>query len=284
MRLSWARPARAARLDGIGDVGPHDHEFHEIGLVVRGTGRHLARDGAHPLRPGALYVIPPGEVHALEANEPLTILNAYYLAARLDEDLPALLREPGLVPLLLEPAADRARQVALTRWGPLAAALLALAREGVGPSPLLARAALLRSAALATRGWAEADPSIRRPPPHPAAAAEIERIDQRARTGRPFDPEPPPGAPSADRLTRLFREATGRSRRAYHSDRRHAEACARLAGTRQPIGAIAADLGYADAAHLARDVRHRTGQSPRSWRATFGLDAPDHDPPPHGGR
>lgn len=279
VRLSWARPARAARLAGIGDVPPHDHEFHEIGLAVRGAGRHLARDGVHPLRPGALYVIPPGEAHALEADGSMTVLNAYYLAARLAEELSALLSEQGLAPLLLEPAGARRRQVILPRWHPLASALLTLARDGAGPSPLLARAALMRAAALVAQGWAEVDPSIRRPLPHPAAAAEIERIDRRARAGRAFDPAPTADAPSADRLTRLFREATGQSRRAYHGDRRHAEACARLAATHGPIGRIGMDLGYADAAHFARDHRRRTGLSPRAWRAAFGPNASDHDPP-----
>ena len=51
-----------------------------------------------------------------------------------------------------------------------------------------------------------------------------------------------------------------------------------LRGLERPrLARVAAELGYADQAHLDREFRAFTGMSPRAYRA-YGVERPDHVP------
>ncbi|EAR51961.1 transcription regulator [Oceanicola granulosus HTCC2516] len=270
------RPVRAQVLEDLDDVAAHDHSFHEMGLVVAGAGRHLAVDGAHELRPGSLYLIPPHETHAIEAGEGLSILNLYYMVERLAEDLPALWEEPGLVPLFLDTETTRRRlprrrQVQVRRRAALEAEIRSLVVESawVDPSPLILRSGLLKVGALAARAWRLEDPDIAQGQLRAAVRREIAWLDELAATGAPLSNDPQQGL-SADHLSELFRESIGLTRQAYFQQRRIHRACTRLLGTNDAISQIAMDLGYADAPHFCRHFRRHRGQSPGSYRRSFG--------------
>lgn len=71
---------------------------------------------------------------------------------------------------------------------------------------------------------------------------------------------------SRPQFTRLFRAATGQSPGKALGQARLDRALAMIARTDTPMTQIALEAGYADSAHLARDVRARIGMSPTEYR------------------
>jgi AraC-like DNA-binding protein len=74
-----------------------------------------------------------------------------------------------------------------------------------------------------------------------------------------------------------LRAETGLAPKAAARVIRFERACDRLRRG-EPLAAVAADCGYADQQHLARDFRDLAGQTATSWRAERGLTA--GSPPP----
>jgi len=69
-------------------------------------------------------------------------------------------------------------------------------------------------------------------------------------------------------LQRLFREHVGASPKWVIRRNRLQEVAVRIESGDSPnLAALAADLGYTDQAHLARDFRSATGLSPSAFRA-----------------
>jgi AraC family transcriptional regulator len=67
-------------------------------------------------------------------------------------------------------------------------------------------------------------------------------------------------------LARAFRAATGLSVGGYRRTRRLIRACIELRTGRVPLSALAADQGYADQAHMTRELRRFLGTTPRAFR------------------
>lgn len=72
---------------------------------------------------------------------------------------------------------------------------------------------------------------------------------------------------SESRFYVKFREVFGRGPQEYHESARIEHARVMLATGEEPLKAIAERLGYADAFHLSRTFKRRTGMSPSSYRA-----------------
>lgn len=75
---------------------------------------------------------------------------------------------------------------------------------------------------------------------------------------------------SATQLNRVVRDHADLSVMGAVHAYRLGEAARRLAYTRQPITAIAYDLGFSDPAYFARVFRKALGDSPRGYRKRFG--------------
>jgi AraC-like DNA-binding protein len=71
----------------------------------------------------------------------------------------------------------------------------------------------------------------------------------------------------AETVSRGFRQAYGVSPKAYRAAVRARAAHAALRDRSRSLPAVAADLGFADQAHMTRAVRDLTGAPPRVWRA-----------------
>src|SRR4051794_22308014 len=87
VQLSAGRPVRAQRMDVPEDVPRHDHGYHEVCLVTAGNAIHRTRAGEVALSRRDVFVVPPGEVHAIERVDRLEVINAYYLSEWLMGDL-----------------------------------------------------------------------------------------------------------------------------------------------------------------------------------------------------
>ena len=67
-------------------------------------------------------------------------------------------------------------------------------------------------------------------------------------------------------LARGFRQLYGVSPSRYRIEQRARRACYEIANTSQPLSAIAQDMGFADQAHMCRDIKAVTGRVPNAWR------------------
>ena len=84
-----------------GDFVFHDHDFHEIMVVVRGTAAHRVNDEVHPVRAGDVCVLSDGDRHGFEDVRGLELYNVMYDRSRLfslGEDLRGL---PGFQSLFV---------------------------------------------------------------------------------------------------------------------------------------------------------------------------------------
>ena len=71
----------------------------------------------------------------------------------------------------------------------------------------------------------------------------------------------------AERFLRLFKATYGMAPRRWLLEQRIAESRFRLAHAHEPIGAIAAALGYADRHLFNRQFKAMVGRTPRAFRA-----------------
>src|ERR1019366_7960614 len=95
------RPVRAQWIHATLPAGPHDHAYHEICLVLRGTILHQTAEGEKKVHAGTVIVVPPAAVHSLKPLGDVRVINVYYLAEWLAMDLAMLWGEPNLVSLFL---------------------------------------------------------------------------------------------------------------------------------------------------------------------------------------
>jgi AraC-like DNA-binding protein len=72
---------------------------------------------------------------------------------------------------------------------------------------------------------------------------------------------------SPHHLSRVFSRLTGSSVTAYRNRLRVSQALERIASGEPDLAALAAELGFADHAHMARTIRAATGQTPSACRA-----------------
>jgi len=277
VRLSARRPVRSQRRFITQSVDPHDHEYHEICLILSGTAVHQTADGKRDLGPGSLFIIPPGDVHAITGVRGLDLINTYYLSEWLSLDLAALWGEPGAVALFLNGSDVRfsqrhACQIDLDDFAELAADFTALEREWdrEAPSALTLRAIFLKIVAGLARQWCLHDRDILSLQFHPQVWAEIKRIEMAVLSGQGLDlgTDPARGL-SSDYLSNLFRRQLGLSRSDYFQHRRVQKACELLLVPGRTITDVAADLGYSDAPHFCRLFKRHRGMSPRTYKSRY---------------
>lgn len=75
---------------------------------------------------------------------------------------------------------------------------------------------------------------------------------------------------SPHHLSRVFRAATGATLSRYRNRLRAARALERLAGGERDLGGLAAELGFADQAHMTHVVRAESGLPPGRLRTLLG--------------
>ena len=74
---------------------PHSHEFFELLLVVSGTGHYETPSGEYQLRPGDIFLLLPGQVHAFSRQHHLTVYNILWKSAESCIDLQEIENLPG---------------------------------------------------------------------------------------------------------------------------------------------------------------------------------------------
>ncbi|WP_407564999.1 helix-turn-helix domain-containing protein [Streptomyces sp. 184] len=122
----------------------------------------------------------------------------------------------------------------------------------------------------------------------PATAAARRRLADGAREALAADPRLGLLALAAElgcsphHLSRVFRAATGATLSRYRNRLRAARALERLAGGERDLGGLAAELGFADQAHMTHVVRAESGLPPGRLRALLApATGPDGTDAPH---
>jgi len=282
VKLSAGRPCRAQWMTVPIDVEPHDHAYHEICLVTSGRATHRTKSGSAPLVPGDVFVVPPGEVHAIEDVDRFEVINAYYLTEWLMSDLGLLWSEPGAVPLFLSTALMKSQIVDTVQlrldadaFDTVAAELRQIEAEfeSVTPSQLLLRCCLQKAVATMARVWVSQDPTSATLAFRPEIWTAMDAIERAVIGGLPYSvAESAETADlSVDHFSTLFRSSTGYGPTDYFQRRRVHRACQLLLNPRPSVTEIAADLGYSDAPHFCRMFKRYKGLTPSEYRTIYNV-------------
>ena len=282
VQLSAGRPVRAEQIFVPIEVKPHDHAFHEIGLVVAGNATHVTRSGRLPLSPGDVYVVPPDEVHAIEDVDSLDVINTYYLSEWLMGDLGLLWTEAGAVPLFLSTTLMKAQIVDTVQlrlppsdFERVSAELTQIAHEGSmpSPSPLYLRCCLQKAVALIARNWMEQDPTSATLTFRSEVWSAMETIERAVNSGSAYSVAGSARGSgiSVDHFSALFRASTGYGPTDYYQRRRVHRACQLLLNPAPSVTEVAADLGFSDAPHFCRVFKRYKGMTPTEYRDVYNV-------------
>lgn len=241
---------------------PHDHDEMAVGVTEQGVQTFRCRRRLNASTPGHAVLIEPGETHDGAAMTPggFTYRMVYLPTDWLADELSAL--GAGQVGFSQTVSEDPGLSRAIAR----AFSMLH------GREARLGRDAALADLAQALAG--QATPIARRAPrPHPVARRAREALA--ADIGADIGLAELSARAGADRfrLTRLFRDAYGRSPHAYLVQLRLKAARRALAAGQSPAHAAAA-CGFADQSHLGRWFRRAYGLTPAAYRRIC-TDVPD---------
>lgn len=279
VRLSAACPVQVQRLRVHDDVLAHDHDYYEIGVIGGGQAWHCTRDGRRLAKAGAVFVMPPGSVHALMPVRHLTVTNIYYLSEWLLTELRTLWDVDGLVRLFLANSLFRHAlpepQFDLTdsELGACECELRDIEQEvrALHPSKVYLKAAFLKLLTGLSRAYARHGGRLSGFDFRAEVWAALEQVELCLAERRPFSVREAARrcGLSVSYFSRVFREATGQAPLDYFQRRRIQQACALLLNSRLSISAVAHTLGFADGAHLSRLFHRQQGSSPREYRALY---------------
>src|SRR5689334_12420680 len=232
----------------LDSIGVHWHDYYELGCVLEGRARHVVNGVAGGLEPGAVFLLSPADLHALEpcGDEPLRIVNAVLhpvlvertLGSVLGADEPAL---PWLAADLPEAADDVAqicREVSARRagWGVLVESSL----QGVMVK--LARCAE-RHAARAGDGAGTAPTHLRR---------ALRYVERHFREPLTLAEVAAVAHLSPNWFSEQFRRSTGHSFQSHLKRRRLLFARALLESTELRVTEVCHAAGFSDASYFGR--------------------------------
>jgi AraC family L-rhamnose operon transcriptional activator RhaR len=84
----------------------HSHGFMELAVVASGTGAHRTRSGVRRIGPGEVVLVRPGQWHAYDDPDGLTVWNLYIAARTLTAELAALRSDPLVAALVYAKIAE----------------------------------------------------------------------------------------------------------------------------------------------------------------------------------
>jgi AraC family L-rhamnose operon transcriptional activator RhaR len=255
-----------------GNHVPHDHDFFEIALVIRGTGVHLSALGEQKAARGTGWILAPGAWHAYSDCCDLEVCNCCFGAPLLERELAALRHDAEANHLFFQ------GPLALERRGIIAFsadnegferiyALWCALNDANATLSRLAHLLLLLGEIAAQFEAPHRDAHER--PPHPAALRAMQlleiEMDKAWTLGLlAHELHIAPGY-----LARVFKAATGLAPIAWLHQVRAERAAQLLLQTTLPMAEIGARVGWDHPNLFARRFRAAFGVSASSYRIRF---------------
>ena len=88
-------PLKVLKFDHQNTVGLHEHDFHELVLVIAGECRHITPAESYTLSAGDIFLIKPGNPHGYAVEHDFALYNILYFPEKLKLPLFDLTDEPG---------------------------------------------------------------------------------------------------------------------------------------------------------------------------------------------
>ncbi|MBS1371074.1 MAG: helix-turn-helix transcriptional regulator [Lentisphaeria bacterium] len=252
----------------------HCHEFHELVLVLGGSGEHVTEEHSYPVFPGDIFLIRPPQFHGYRKLRQLRIANFLYMPDCLGPELDSLKSLLGYY-IFFESdphlaAAGRLRGRPALGDGSFAQArelTLRMQREQQEKIPgweFQFRLLFLELMLLICRTFSDGAVI------QSAETVKIGRIlryfDENYSRPVTLDELARQCGCSVPTLTRLFRETMQDSPIDYLNRLRLEKAAGLLRDTRLPVGEIARRTGFCDSNYLSKRFSRRFGLSPRAFR------------------
>lgn len=248
----------------------HGHDFHELAIILEGSGRQMRNGGEDELQPGDLVVVRPGDWHSYEHSDGLLGIDCGFDPLLLQQELAWTASEPRLSRLLWHQAGEsHACRLRLDRPAEAEMHFRALVRllgeESDARGEKIGH--LLCILGLAARCVAGGDGGAVRVSPSAAAAARLMDEDPSlpwttAGLARRVGCRP-------DHLSRVFARDFGLPLHRWLTCRRIRVAQRLLLRGDVPVAAIAERVGWQDASLFARRFKAETGMSASQWRSRF---------------
>jgi len=251
------RPYHAALVHLRDTRDPHGHpDFYEVMVVLDGAGGQDLGDGTHPLRPGDVLLIRPGDHHALSAtgSDGLRFFNVAFPAAawRTFADLVGVGGAWDAAPAVPSGAVQAGTVEACHR-----------VLERFYDSPTILDL---------VRFWVDVIPALHRPEPTPESAAPPWLATACALMRRPEHLRE--GVPRLLSLAHVSPAHLARTMRRHHGvtptefvvQLRLRRAATLLATTSRSVTEIGADCGYASASYFTRCFHAAHRMSPSEFR------------------
>lgn len=85
-------------------IEPHNHDFYEMNIVLRGKGTQKIEEASMTVRSGDVFVIPPNTVHSYSDTEGLDVYHILIHRDFISENLTEAVKMPGFLQLIeIEP-------------------------------------------------------------------------------------------------------------------------------------------------------------------------------------
>lgn len=251
------------RLTSKGMTGFHRHDEYEMACLLSGEGQCWWEAETWGLRPGHLYVIPPGTQHMMQYN-PDVPHSMYHVYFRTDEL--ATLREEYGVDLL--PYFQRFFSLAIGEElrARLDYALSSYNRPNDSPIDQAIQRTLVQCVLLTLAkqtGMAGGAGAAQEAPP--LIQRVLKYIGQHYDEPLPLDSLSEQFRCSKSYLCRLFRQTTGSTVVHYLNGVRIQNACRLMEQTNLPLSQVSQLCGFNSLAYFDRQFRRFTGQTPTDY-------------------
>jgi AraC family L-rhamnose operon transcriptional activator RhaR/AraC family L-rhamnose operon regulatory protein RhaS len=267
-------PLAVVRIKRQNEIRPHQHEFHELVVILHGQGQHITGTREYRIGAGDVFLIKPGLAHGYRATADLELVNILYRPRELKLPEVDVADLPGYHAVFeLEPAM-RARhgfqsrlRLTLEQLGPAQRFIALMEEELHGRAPgagYLAAAHFMQLVGLIARSYAGHGPG-------PASMVlrlgeVVSHIDRHFDGDLGLDVLAEMAHMSRSTLHRAFCRALGASPGAYVLKVRIAKAAALLVDPAARITEVAFKAGFTDSNYFARQFKKMTGAAPRAYR------------------
>ncbi len=268
-------PALVFRDANHGCMPPHDHLFHEIILIEKGTGVHVTAAGKQVLRPGDLFIIRPQVWHGFEQPNRLSLTNLLIvpkLMRQFKDNFDStghtfeLFHRRHQQPWLHPPIALHATPAQAHSLFQLICQIeqeRASQTHGWRISTALMTMQVLVLISRIAHGLLQSEPAE---PLLPAIREAVAYLETHFDRSISLDELADHCAVAPSHLSRQFNRQVGMGINTFIHRLRAEEARRLLRTTRRSVATIALELGYKDVAYFSRCFHRQTGSSPRAYR------------------